>query len=1243
YDYNDYWWPSGSTNIAYWSSYGTFTPSTWATFRSGGYGGGSSINTDPLFLSSVNLRHLNGALNSGLNLISQVSNDIDGVTRTTPITIGAAEYKPIALDASVSAILSNPPCSGPSNVQVSVFSGGTTTLTSATVNWSVNGVTQTPFSWTGSLTQGITSAPVTVGTFNFVLGTSYTIAAWTTSPNGGTDGNTSNDLSSITTTSALGGTYTIGSGGNFATFTAAITALQSYGVCSPTVFNIINGSYAETLIIPQITGANSINTITFQSQSGDSTLVSLIGTSTYVLYLNGADYIRLRKMTIQNGGAGRVIDFGNSAQYNRIENCRIIGFNTTTNSTAYSLIYKGSTATNEVGTEIRNNVLQYGNAGVYWVGFTSLPYDAGIIIENNRITDQNSYGIYIQYTKGLIIRNNLIDLTSNASATQYGLYTQYIYDNTRIIANDVRAKTYGGYFYYTYGSAPLRAMIANNFFNVNHPTGTTLYGIYDYYGQYLDYYHNTVTTTNPSNIYTSYTLNDNYGSYKTFYNNIFRNNGVAGANNYVAYVFTGTSNIYDYNDYWWPTGTTNLAYWSSYGTFNTSQWFTFRSSSYGGGNSVNIDPQFLSNTNLRHYTTSLNAGINLISQVGTDIDGATRTSPVTIGAAEYKPVVNDASVSAIVNNPPCIGVSNVQISLSNFGTAALTSANINWSINGVSQTPFSWTGSLNQFAVATPVTIGTFNFVQGSNYTIVATSSLPNGLTDGNTTNDQSAITTTPGLGGTFTIGAGGNYASFGAAVAALQTSGVCGPVVFRVINGIYTETVTIPQISGANSINTITFESQSGDSTLVNLQGTSTYVLYLNGADYIRIRKMTLQNTGTGRVIDFGNTAQFNRIENCRIIGFNTTVNSTTYALIYKGSTTTSESGTEIRNNVLQYGNAGVYWSGYSSSPYEPGMIIENNRIVDNSAYGVFLQYMNGAVVRSNSIDLTANASTNQYGVYGQYLYNSTRILSNDVRVKNYPAFFQYIYGTVSQRALVANNFFTANNPTGGTLYGIYDYGSNYVDYLHNSVTTTNPSSAFTSYTLYDNYGSFKNYTNNIFRNNGAAGSNNYVAYVFTGTGNIFDYNDYWWPTGSTNIAYWSSFGNFSTSQWFTFRSSSYGGGNSINVDPQFLSSTNLRHYNVSLNAGSNLLALVNRDIDGVTRTTPITIGAAEFKPVANDAAISSINNLPPCPGVGNVSVSISNYGTATLTSATINWSINGVSQTPFSWTGSLPQNGTP
>ncbi len=73
----------------------------------------------------------------------------------------------------------------------------------------------------------------------------------------------------------LHGTYTIGSGGTYASFGAAVSALVSQGVSAPVTFNVFTGTYGEHVSIPAITGANSTNTITFQSATGNAADVTL--------------------------------------------------------------------------------------------------------------------------------------------------------------------------------------------------------------------------------------------------------------------------------------------------------------------------------------------------------------------------------------------------------------------------------------------------------------------------------------------------------------------------------------------------------------------------------------------------------------------------------------------------------------------------------------------------------------------------------------------------------------------------------------------------------------------------------------------------------------------------------------------------------------------------------------------------------------------------------------------------------
>lgn len=96
---------------------------------------------------------------------------------------------------------------------------------------------------------------------------------------------------------------------------------------------------------------------------------------------------------------------------------------------------------------------------------------------------------------------------------------------------------------------------------------------------------------------------------------------------------------------------------------------------------------------------------------------------------------NDAGITALAS-PICSGTQNVVATIKNYGTSTLTSATINWSVNGTAQAPYSWVGSLAKDATA-DVTVGTYNFSSGTNYSMIASTSLPNGVTDNYTANDS--------------------------------------------------------------------------------------------------------------------------------------------------------------------------------------------------------------------------------------------------------------------------------------------------------------------------------------------------------------------------------------------------------------------------------------------------------------------------------------------------------------------------
>ena len=98
---------------------------------------------------------------------------------------------------------------------------------------------------------------------------------------------------------------------------------------------------------------------------------------------------------------------------------------------------------------------------------------------------------------------------------------------------------------------------------------------------------------------------------------------------------------------------------------------------------------------------------------------------------------NDAGIDSITSprNLYCAGTYPIIVKLKNYGVLALTSAKINWAINSVSQTQYSWTGSLAPGST-TYVTLNPAYVFNGGNYVITASSTLPNNVADGSPNND---------------------------------------------------------------------------------------------------------------------------------------------------------------------------------------------------------------------------------------------------------------------------------------------------------------------------------------------------------------------------------------------------------------------------------------------------------------------------------------------------------------------------
>jgi hypothetical protein len=1038
---------------------------------------------------------------------------------------------------------------------------------------------------------------------------------------------------------SLSGNYTIGgSSPNYSSISSAVSDLSSKGVSGPVIFNIHTGTYSEKISISAVSGASSINTITFQSESGTNTDVTLsyanASSSDYVIQLNGADYIQFKNMTIQSTGSsyGRVIIFTNNADYNTFYGNKIIGI---TASSSYKQLVYSSSSYNNKSNQFNYNTFENGsNAFEYWGKSSS--YASEIVISNNTFSGQSSSAISMVYASAPVISQNNMD--GNNNSNNFGAIELHSsYGAPQIDRNKITGLwRYGIYLQANTGYSSGYGLVSNNFIQIGGSGVYYCYGIYIDGQTYTNIYHNNINITSGTTVdyhFAALYIDANYtASYLNFYNNIFANT----AGGYAIYIEPTLSNVAcNYNNLY--TSGYSLAYWVSSAKNTLTDW---QSATTYDANSYSVNPSYSSSTDLHVASSTLNDAGTPLTEVTTDIDGASRsTTTPDIGADEFQSLTNDAALLSFTSPtiPFASGSQSVQVTLFNNGINTISSVTIAWIVNGVSQTNYSWTGSLSSGA-STTATLGNYTFNAGTAYTIEATVSSPNASTD--TKNSNNSITSSSmyaAYSGTYTIGSSGaDFSSLGSAITGLQNGGMVGAVTLSLQNGSYSEQVSIPQISGASSSNTLTIQSQSGNNTDVTISASGSssinYIIQLNGADYVTIKNIKLQNTGTSysRVIEFTNNANYNTIDNCLIYG-GTTGTSSNLALLYSGSSYLNENNT-ITNNAIQTGSYGIYYAG-TSSIYASGISISNNTISNVKYRGVYIVYANAAIISQNNI--SGYSYTSFYGIYVPNCSNGVRIEKNKITGGyGYGMYLSNLNGTSSDYALVANNFIQVGG-TSSACRGIYLSSSAYIKLYYNNINITGSSSSATSLYLYSTGLSNLIFYNNIFVNSGGG----YVLYASSSSLStsslVSDYNNLY-KTGS-NLAYWGGSAKTDLSAW---KSATGFDTHSISSDPSFTSSTDLHTSATEINNIGTPVSEVSTDIDGEARnsTTP-DIGADELALESNDAGLLSFTSpvIPFAAGLQTITVTLLNNSSSTLSSASISWSVNGVSQTTYNWTGSI------
>ncbi|PPK88369.1 putative secreted protein (Por secretion system target) [Neolewinella xylanilytica] len=212
----------------------------------------------------------------------------------------------------------------------------------------------------------------------------------------------------------LAGTYTIGgAGGDFPTFTAAVTALQAEGVSAAVVFDVAEGTYNEQITIPAIAGTSATATVTFRPAPGVARYVDLeyaasSDSDNYVIRLSNAAHLRLLRLGVAatSGFYHRALEVVNAAEDIVIEGNRF--FSDAAVPVAdpiQAVVYLHPTTA--TGIRIRGNRVEGGTYGIFFHGTGDvLPTDTEIT--DNQVDRFFYGGIYLATLRGGAVMGNRV-------------------------------------------------------------------------------------------------------------------------------------------------------------------------------------------------------------------------------------------------------------------------------------------------------------------------------------------------------------------------------------------------------------------------------------------------------------------------------------------------------------------------------------------------------------------------------------------------------------------------------------------------------------------------------------------------------------------------------------------------------------------------------------------------------------------------------------------------------------------
>jgi gliding motility-associated-like protein len=1112
---------------------------------------------------------------------------------------------------------------GLQEVKVTLGNFGYEAITNTKILWTVNGIPQADYDWSGNIEFSQTQSDIVIGNYDFQSGL-YSIIAWQELPNGQPDPNPNNDTAYFNTASKLCGFYTIGGvSPDFATFQEASTALNLAGISCPVVFNVRDGVYDDFIELNEIEGSSETNTITFTSESQNNLMVSIKSTSghAYIVDLKNTKNVIFDRLGFGFTPQG-LFGMMNYCDNIQISNCLF---------TKGGIIRAILANTGDV--KIQNNEFQGDITINMSDGLQNSISD--ILITDNIFASNGTCDINLDKPKNALIQNN--DMPFGSIAVSNALQNVIIRSNQiqdggiqasgagirEISGNRItRIKSTSGISI----SDANETTVFNNFIHLSKVDGAEAIGLKLSNTSNSTIYFNSINLDSDSP--QSQALKIENCSGLEIENNIF-SNPLGGVPVYI------DSDIQDillnYNDYY--SQYDKIAFYNDSVYTSIEAW---REVSSGDENSYAVKPYFAHPDDPTISQILLNNSAIPIEGIDIDIDNIVRELTPDIGAKEFDPCEVDAGIAKIIKPGKIIepGISEVVVRMQNHGTEDLTSATINWMVGDEMQAPYNWSGILESNESDT-LTIGTYDF-QVPSAAMMAWTDLPNGIEDCEHSNDTAKTTICGPMCGDYTIGGpDANYANFSEAVEDLIIAGISCSVLFNVRDGSYEDNVKIPIIQGTSEENIITFIAENNDSTKIDISSANLeldYIFHLDSTKFVSFSQLGFGQS-SGNIFKISHSCENLKINGgyfrngCKIRLF--------------GS---NHQQIEISNNYILSGGS-IHVAANPDSVVSH-LEIKNNLSEGESIFRIFLSGAENVSITNNNINKGAitviNNDNGESIIIGNNIsssiYGGINISGTGIKIISNNSISQISGGsalgaTNLNEALIFNNFFNTSETNSANTVSLSQLTN--CKFFFNTITnfSENPVSSALLFEGCNN----NNFVDNIF----ASFSPGYCINLDDSPeNNEWDYNDYFSKEG--NLAFYQDEIITEFSKW---KNLSGGDNHSLNVDPDLLDSAYVHFSNTELNNKGIPYENINFDIIGSPRDFyEPDPGAKEYSPCLNDASLKEVLEItnPLTSGIHEVKVLLANNGTEAINSLVINWDVNEISQETLNWTGALASNET-